>query len=157
MLSLSHLLWGNPSPTDIKCIEPVQIMCFGCAEWFKLQHTYKSCVIFVKDSPKWDNKPFCTPCKQKKTLSSQEVEVCCKTSCKVQKSSESPRKPTQQKISLFSTTLVFQHGLLISFSIYPSHKTHNKAPYCCQSIKRYKYAAIQLSWKVQVSPAELRR
>lgn len=64
--------------TDRKCTELTKFVCINCAEWFKLLHTYKTYAIYVKESPEWDIKPFCTPCTQIETKSSQEVEVCCR-------------------------------------------------------------------------------
>lgn len=96
----------------------------------------------VSESPQWDIKPFCTPCTQIETKSSQEVEVCCRQQDILEDAEDQweyqrvggPRKPTQQNpiphSSPFADSCVafFQHGLLISFSIYPSQKTRNKAP-----------------------------
>lgn len=99
--------------------------------------------------------------KKKNPLRERRCAVDSKTSWKVQKTSkwvyqrgEGLRKPTQQKTipdsSLFekSSVTLFQHGVLVSFSIYPWHKTYNIA-------KRYKHVVIQLSWRVQLSWQEL--
>lgn len=94
-LAPSSLHFGEIRPThltDSKCIDKNRVHHFRRVIE-TAAHLQVLCHFFVKESPKWDIKPFCTPCTQiQNKILSGSGGVDSKTSWKMQKTSECIRE-----------------------------------------------------------------